>query len=79
MSFVMMKVCLSQQTEKFCHGKPTFLMTKDVFCHDKHMFVMTKLLSRQKITLVAAPANDNVKLPPFFPLFSLLLKATIAV
>ena len=60
-NIVMTKVCFSQQTEKFCHAKHTFVMTKDVFCHNKQQKHTTKII------LVAAPANDNVKLPPFFP------------
>ena len=41
--------------QKFCHGKHTFVTTKDVFCHDKHMFVMTKVVT--KMVLAAAPAS----------------------
>ena len=64
-SFVMTKVCLSQQKfyhnksvvvtniilswRKFCHNKHNFVATKDVFCWDKHVFVMTKLLLQQKM------------------------------
>ena len=51
--FVATKIILSQQ--KFCCGKNTFVMTKDVFCHDIHMFVMTKMI------LVAAPASDSMR------------------
>ena len=48
----MTKIMLLQQ--EFCHGKHTFVATKDLLCHDKHvchnkhMFVMTTLLSWQK-------------------------------
>ena len=54
MSFVVTKVCLSQQNfcydktfvaqqTYFCRDKRTFVMTKDTFCHDKNMLVRTKL------------------------------------
>ena len=48
------KVCLSRQKyfvvtniilscQKFCRGKHTFAVTKDMFCHhDSHVFVATK-------------------------------------
>ena len=38
-------------TKLFCHGKHTFVATKDTFCHDP------SFLLRQK--LVAPPANDT--------------------
>ena len=49
-TFVMTNTCLSWQKyfvatniilslQKFCHGKHTFVTTKDVFCRDKHVFV----------------------------------------
>ena len=38
-----------------CHGKHTFVMTKDVFCRDKHVFIATKLSSQQKLYLLQFP------------------------
>ena len=57
----MIDIILSQQ--KFCCGKHTFVMMKDMFCHDKHIFVVINTcLSQQsfvatKMVLVAAPTN----------------------
>ena len=49
--------CLLQQ--KSCHGKHTFVVTKNVFCRNKHTFVSTKKFVATKIILVADPTNDR--------------------
>ena len=48
--------CLLQQ--KFCHGKHTFVVTKDVFCRNKHVCLDKKFVAT-KIILVADPTNDR--------------------
>jgi len=45
----------------FVEKKHTFVATKDMFCRVKHVFVASKLLSRQKMIFVAAPANDRLR------------------
>ena len=50
-SFVVRKVCLSQQN--FCRDKTRLLSRQKYVCCDKHVFVATKII------LVAAPANDT--------------------
>ena len=59
MSFVATKLCfVATNVKTFCREKRNFVETKVLsrqtyFCRDKRRF-----LSRQKMILVAAPAND---------------------
>ena len=61
-------ICLLSRQRYVCRNKTfvaakrdkhTFVATKHVFVATKDVFVATKLLSRQKIILLAAPANNS--------------------
>ena len=46
--------------QKFCRGKRTFVVTKDVFCRDKHVCCDKDVFVVTEIILVAAPTNDSI-------------------